>query len=47
MRETKPEVLIVTTDDDTHDYFIEKGMEMGADIVCEKPVVSMKRKFNE
>ena len=24
MRETKPEVLIVTTDDDTHDYFIEK-----------------------
>lgn len=38
MSQTKPSVLIVTTDDDTHDYFIEKGMEMGADIICEKPM---------
>ena len=34
MRETKPDVLIVTTDDDTHDYFISKGMDMGANIIC-------------
>ena len=38
MLETKPDVLIITTDDDTHDYFAEKGMEMGADIICEKPM---------
>ena len=38
MRETKPDVLIVTTDDDTHDYFISKGMDMGANIICEKPM---------
>ena len=38
MRETKPEQLIITTDDDTHDHFIMKGMEMGADIICEKPM---------
>lgn len=45
MRETKPEVLIVTTDDDTHDYFIEKGMEMGADIICEKPMAIDEKKI--
>ncbi len=38
MRETKPEQLIITTDDNTHDHFIMKGMEMGADIICEKPM---------
>lgn len=38
MRETKPDVLIITTDDDTHDYFATKGMEMGANIICEKPM---------
>lgn len=45
MRETKPEQLIVTTDDDTHDYFIEKGMEMGADIICEKPMAIDEKKI--
>lgn len=45
MRETKPEVLIVTTDDDTHDYFIDKGMEMGADIICEKPMAIDEKKI--
>ncbi|MEA5128470.1 MAG: Gfo/Idh/MocA family oxidoreductase [Proteiniphilum sp.] len=38
MRETKPDTLIVTTDDNTHDYFIERGMEMGANIISEKPM---------
>ena len=42
MRETRPDVLIVTTDDDTHDYFIEKGMEMGANIICEKPMAILR-----
>ncbi|HTN68155.1 MAG TPA: Gfo/Idh/MocA family oxidoreductase [Dysgonamonadaceae bacterium] len=38
MRETKPDTLIVTTTDDTHDYFIKRGMELGANIICEKPM---------
>lgn len=45
MRETKPEVLIVTTDDDMHDHFIERGMEMGADIICEKPMAIDEKKI--
>ncbi|MDD4009289.1 MAG: Gfo/Idh/MocA family oxidoreductase [Fermentimonas sp.] len=45
MSEAKPEVLIVTTDDDTHDYFIEKGMEMGANIICEKPMAIDEKKI--
>ncbi len=40
MRETKPDVLIVTTVDATHDQFIIKGMEMGADIITEKPMTT-------
>ena len=31
MKETKPDVLIVTTMDSTHHEFIVRGMEMGAD----------------
>jgi predicted dehydrogenase len=40
MRETKPDVLIVTTVDATHDEFIIKGMKMGADIITEKPMTT-------
>ncbi|QIL75133.1 Gfo/Idh/MocA family oxidoreductase [Hymenobacter sp. HDW8] len=40
MRKTKPEILIVTTVDNTHDEFIIKGMEMGANIVSEKPMTT-------
>ncbi|HAR39606.1 MAG TPA: 4,5-dihydroxyphthalate dehydrogenase, partial [Porphyromonadaceae bacterium] len=45
MRETKPDQLIITTDDNTHDYFVEKGMEMGADIICEKPMAIDEKKI--
>ena len=45
MLETKPDVLIVTTDDNTHDYFITRGMELGADIICEKPMATDERKI--
>ena len=38
MRQSKPEVLIVTTDDNTHDHFVKRGMELGANIICEKPM---------
>ena len=38
MKETKPNLLIVTTVDGTHHEFIIKGMEYGADIITEKPM---------
>ncbi|RYY89819.1 MAG: gfo/Idh/MocA family oxidoreductase [Chitinophagaceae bacterium] len=38
MRETKPELLIVTTVDGTHHEQIVRGMELGADILTEKPM---------
>ncbi|GAA4460268.1 Gfo/Idh/MocA family oxidoreductase [Nibrella saemangeumensis] len=40
MRQTKPDMLIVTTVDGTHHDFIIKGMEMGADIITEKPMTT-------
>jgi predicted dehydrogenase len=44
MTQTRPEVLLVTSVDDTHDEFIIKGMEMGADIITEKPMTTDARK---
>ena len=40
MIKTKPELLVVTTVDSTHHEFIIKGMEMGADIITEKPMTT-------
>ena len=40
MKEQKPDILIVTTVDNTHSEFIVKGMEYGADIVTEKPMTT-------
>lgn len=40
MRETKPEMLIVTTVDSTHHEFIIKGLEMDADVLTEKPMTT-------
>jgi predicted dehydrogenase len=40
MKTVKPEVLIVTTVDATHNQYIIKGMEMGADIITEKPMTT-------
>lgn len=44
MRTTKPETLIVTTVDSTHHEFIIKGMEMGANIITEKPMTTDEEK---
>jgi predicted dehydrogenase len=38
MKETHPDVLIVTTVDSTHHEFITRGMELGAEIITEKPM---------
>ena len=40
MKTTKPDILIVTTVDATHDQFIIRGMEWGADILTEKPMTT-------
>jgi predicted dehydrogenase len=45
MKETKPELLIVTTVDNTHDQFIIRGMELGADIIVEKPMTTDEKKM--
>ncbi len=44
MKEVKPEWLIVTTVDATHHEFIIKGMEMGANIITEKPMTTDEQK---
>ena len=44
IRETRPERLIVTTKDSTHHEQIIKGMEMGLDIITEKPLTIDERK---
>ncbi|WP_207497274.1 Gfo/Idh/MocA family oxidoreductase [Aridibaculum aurantiacum] len=44
MRTVKPEVVIVTTVDSTHDEFIIKAMEMGADVITEKPMTTDEKK---
>ncbi len=40
MTTVKPDMLIVTTVDSTHHEFIIKGMEMGADVLTEKPLTT-------
>ncbi len=45
MKETKPELLIVCTVDATHHEFIIKGMELGANILTEKPMTIDEKKI--
>ena len=40
IRTSKPELVIVTTKDSTHHQFIIKGMEMGCDVLTEKPLTT-------
>lgn len=40
MKETKPDILVVTTVDATHHDYIIRGMELGADIITEKPMTT-------
>ncbi|MES2430774.1 MAG: Gfo/Idh/MocA family oxidoreductase [Bacteroidota bacterium] len=44
MTTVKPEILIVTTIDATHDKFIIRGMELGANIITEKPMTTDEQK---
>ncbi|UBM58154.1 Gfo/Idh/MocA family oxidoreductase [Marinilongibacter aquaticus] len=44
MKATKPDILIVSTVDATHSDFIIRGMELGADVVTEKPMTTDEEK---
>ncbi|MCL2421205.1 MAG: Gfo/Idh/MocA family oxidoreductase [Defluviitaleaceae bacterium] len=38
IQETKPDYVIVTSVDRTHDHYIIKAMELGCDVITEKPM---------
>jgi predicted dehydrogenase len=40
LKETKPDYLIVTTVDSTHDEFIVKALESGVNVITEKPMTT-------
>jgi len=47
VRETKPDLVIVTTKDSTHHEFIIKGLDMGCDVLTEKPLTIDERKCQD
>ena len=44
IRETKPEIVIVTTKDATHDRYIIRAMELGCNVMTEKPMTTDEKK---
>ena len=42
--ETKPDIVIVTTVDRTHDEYIIRAMEKGCDVITEKPMTTDEKK---
>jgi predicted dehydrogenase len=40
IRETKPDVVIVTTKDGTHDQYIVRALDLGCDAMSEKPMTT-------
>ncbi len=40
VREKKPDVIIVTTQDSSHDFYIIRAMELGCDVMTEKPMTT-------
>lgn len=44
MKESKPDLLIVCTMDSTHHDFIIRGMELGANVLTEKPMTTDEKK---
>lgn len=45
--ETRPDLVIVTTKDSTHHEFIVKGLDMGCDVLTEKPLTTDEDKCQE
>ncbi len=44
VREAKPDVIIVTTMDSAHDRYLVRGMELGCDVMTEKPMTTDEKK---
>jgi predicted dehydrogenase len=44
IRETKPDVVIVTTKDGAHDQYIIRALELGCDAMTEKPMTTDEKK---
>ena len=44
VRETKPDVVIVTTKDSAHDHYIIRAMELSCDVITEKPMATDEKK---
>jgi predicted dehydrogenase len=44
IRETKPDYVIVTTMDSTHDEYLVRAMELGCDTITEKPMTTTPEK---
>lgn len=44
MRTVKPDTLLVMTVDATHDLYIVRGMELGANVISEKPMTTDEKK---
>jgi predicted dehydrogenase len=44
VREQKPDVVIVTSKDSTHDKYIIRAMELGCDVMTEKPMTTDEKK---
>ena len=47
VNETKPDLVIVTTKDSNHHEFIIKGLDMGCDVLTEKPMTTDEFKCRE
>jgi predicted dehydrogenase len=47
INKTKPDLVIVTTKDSTHHEFIIKGLDMGCDVLTEKPLTIDERKCQD
>jgi predicted dehydrogenase len=44
VKETKPDVVIVTTKDSTHDTYVIRALELGCDAMTEKPMTTDEQK---
>ena len=40
IEETRPDAVIVTTVDSTHAHYVIRAMDLGCDVICEKPIAT-------
>lgn len=45
LRTTRPDTVIVSTKDSTHDEYAIKALDFGCDVICEKPLTTTAEKF--